>query len=45
MEHEEAQSHANQQNIPNNSSAIHFVSDEDTRYARSLNNENSLSDE
>ena len=45
MEHEHTQSQSNQQNIPNNSSAIHCVNDEDTRHASNLSNDSSLNDD
>ena len=45
MEHEEAQSHANHQRIPNNSSTIHSASDENMGHASSLSNDSSLSDD
>ena len=45
MEHEHTQSQSNQQNIPNNSSTMHHVSDEDTMPTTNLSSDNSLLDE
>ena len=42
MEHEEAQSQINQQNIPNNPNMIHFASDEDTKLASNPSNDSSF---